>query len=366
MSGSAVPACSLCGIVLAAASMTGALFAEGRAAEERAAEERAAARTPSDWLHAMDSAFRNLDYDGEFSYYTASHSRVEVQQQQGDRTVSFTAGIARDVKVATFRIVHMVIDGVERERIAHLGGPRREILRTGRKVSYILPRDDESFAVEDGLATGPYTRLFMRSQDLAANYRFDLSGRGEVIGRPTVCLEVNPLDDNRYGYLLWLDEETGLLLRSELRDADGTHLEMVQFTSLRVGDSVTANALEPAMSGVLVRPATEIDAEPEPPIMPNDWAVGWVPAGFWITDAHTHNHAKDGVHAIFSDGLATFSFFVDPAPESPAGGVFSRTGATVLLSRDLSSEQGDFLVTVVGEVPPKTAQRIAASVYREH
>lgn len=355
MPGSAVPACSLCSIVLAAASVTGALFAE----------ERAAAKTPSDWLHTMDSAFRNLDYDGEFSYYTASHSQVEVHQQQGNRTFSITAGFTRDVKVATFRIVHMVIDGVERERIAHLGGPRREILRTGRQVSYILPRDDEAFAVEDGPPMGPYTRLFMRSQDLAANYRFDLSGRGEVIGRPTVCLEVNPLDDNRYGYLLWLDEATGLLLRSELRDADGTHLEMVQFTSLRVGDAVTADALEPAMSGVLVRPAIAVDAEPEPPAVPNDWAVGWVPAGFRITDAHTHTHVEDGVHAMFSDGLATFSLFVEPAPEPPAGGVFSRTGATVLLSHDLSGEQGDFLVTVVGEVPPNTAQRIATSVYRE-
>ena len=311
----------------------------------------------------MDDAFRNLDYDGVFEYSIASHSQIRIRNRQGNRALSITADVAHDITVASFRIVHMVIDGVEHERIAHRGGPRREILRTGGQVSYVLPEDDESFALAADLPTGPYPRRFMRSEDLSANYRFDLSGRGSVIGRPAVCLEVRPRDDNRYGFLLWLDEETGLLLRSELRDATGRYLERVEFLSLQVGDSVSEDALQPEMPRVVAQPAVEVGEGPAPPTVPVSWKIGWVPAGFRITDAHPHE-AKKGVHIMFSDGLATFSVFVEAAPQSAAGGVFVRNGATVLLSHDLAGERGDYLVTVVGEVPPETAHRIAESVFR--
>ena len=354
-----LPACRLCTLLLAAAS----------AANLAAAEQRVTATTPTEWLHAMDNAFRSLNYDGVFEYSIASHSQIRMEQHRGDRTVSVTADVARDITVASFRIVHMVIDGVEHERIAHRGGPPREILRTGAQVSYIVPQGDESFALEGDLPTGPYPRLFMRSEDLSQNYRFRISGRQRLIGRQSVCLEVQPLDDNRFGYLLWLDEETGLLLRSELRDPNGRYLESVKFVSLKVGEAVTENALQPDMPAVPARPIVELSEPPTGPNVRVNWAIGWVPDGFRIADASTHDRTKDGtnrgVHVMFSDGLATFSVFVEPAPRSAAGGVFSRRGATVLLSHDLTGERGDYMVTVVGEVPPRTAQRIAESVYKE-
>lgn len=349
----ALGTCRLCSIALAAASVTYAALAE----------EGGAPRTPADWLHAMDDAFRTLNYDGVFEYSIASHSRIRIQNRQGNTALSLTADVAHDITVASFRIVHMVIDGVEHERIAYRGGPRREILRTEGRVSYVLPADDTSFALAADLPTGPYPRRFMRSEELSAYYRFNLSGRSSVIDRPAVCLEVHPLDDNRYGYLLWLDQETGLLLRSELRDANGRYLERVEFRSLTVGDSVSEDALQPEITGVRVQPAVDSSEATPPPAVPVSWKIGWVPEGFRITDAHPHE-ARKGVHIMFSDGLATFSVFIEAAPQSAAGGAFSRNGATVLLSHDLTGERGDYLVTVVGEVPPETAHRVAESVFR--
>ena len=349
---SALRTCRLCSIVLAAASMTNGV-----------AEEGVAPATPADWLHAMDNAFRNLNYDGVFEYSIASHSQIRFHKRRGNAAFSVTAGVARDITVASFRIVHLVIDGVEHERIAHRGGPRREILRTGGQVSYVVPADDKSFSLTADLPTGPYPRRFMRSEDLAAYYRFDLSGRSRVIGRPAVCLEVHPLDDNRYGFLLWLDEETGLLLRSELRDATGRYLERIEFLSLKVGDAVSEDALQPEIPSVPSRGVVQSSEAPARPTVPVSWKIGWLPAGFRITDAHPREE-KRGVHVMFSDGLATFSVFIETAPQTPAGGVFSRNGATVLLSHDLAGERGDYLVTVVGEVPPATAHRVAESVFR--
>ena len=346
----AAPVSRLCGAVLAVVTLAGAPLA-------------ATDKTPVEWLHAMDSAWRNLDYDGVFSLYAASHSQVRFSERRGDRSIVFNADVSRDQKVATFRIVHKVVDGVERERIANLGGPRREILRAGTDVSYVYEPGDEFIGTEDAVAGGPYGRLFMRSLDLGANYRVGISGSSQVLGRPTVVIEVLPLDGNRYGLLLWLDEATGLLLRADVSDIDGTHLQRVEFESLELGSGVTLAALEPETTGVVKQ---QSPVQVDTPILSEedlDWGVGWVPTGFRMAESRTVDSGK-GVHLMFNDGLATFSVFVETVPESGARDFESRSGATVVSSHSLPSEQDGYLVTVVGEVPPETARRIATSVLR--
>ena len=350
-----VVASRACGAVLTVAAMA---FAAAAAAQQ------VTSKTPVEWLDAMDRAFRQLDYDGVFSYYTTRQVQVGFQQGRGESAFDFRADISRDVKLATFRIVHKVVDGTERERIVHLGGPQREILRTGAEVAYILQPGDESLAFEADIPAGPYSRMFMRGLDLGVNYRVDISGRGQVVGRPTVCLEITPLDDNRYGYLLWLDEATGLLLRSELREADGTHLEMVRFTQLRVGDAVATVDLEPAAGGVLVRHLHRASAVSPAPDVSLGWRVDWVPTGFRAANSHIDD-PDDQVHLTFSDGLASFSVFIDAKLEGNAVDMETRSGATVVLTRAGMDERGDFLTTVAGEIPPSTAHQIATSVRRE-
>ena len=347
----AVPVSRLCGAVLAVVTLAGAPLA-------------AMDKTPVEWLHAMDSAWRNLDYDGVFSLYTASHSQIRFSQRRGDQSIVFNADVSRDQEVATFRIVHKVVDGVERERIANLSGPRREILRAGTDLSYVYEAGDEFIGTEDAVSGGSYGRLFMRSLDLGANYRVGMSGSSQVLGRPTVVIEVLPLDGDRYGLLLWLDEATGLLLRAEVSDKDGTHLQRVEFERLQLGSGVTLAALEPETTGVvLLKPPEQADM-PRSPEAELGWSIGWVPTGFRMADSRALDSGK-GVHFMFNDGLATFSVFVETVTESGARGFESRSGATVVSSHSLPGEQDRYLVTVVGEVPPATARRIAMSVQRE-
>lgn len=67
---------------------------------------------------------------------------------------------------------------------------------------------------------------------------------------------------------------------------------------------------------------------------------------------------------MYSDGLAAFSIFVEAMPEAGAANLISRSGATVAvtLTLDGGSNQGNHLVTVVGEIPTATAQKIALSI----
>lgn len=323
----------------------------------------------------MDNAFRALDYDGVFSYYTEENAQhTSVLGSPADGTVGFSAQSRTTARLATFRVVHKVVDGVERERIVYLNGPRREILRTGNQVACVLPPGDKLLALEGALPSGLYGRVFAR--DFAAmsqHYEVKFGNRDRVAGRSAVGLEVIPRDAERFGYRLWLDAETGLLLRSELRDADGAKLEIFVFTTLRVGDHVATADLEPATDGDLVWHRLVEPGEPQAAETSSlTWRTRWVPPGFSMTgvdsfqpDAHHSGGARRVRTLRFSDGLAAFSVFIEPMPEDGAGSIVSRAGATVALTDRTTGASGDHLVTVIGEVPVATARRIAASVAQE-
>lgn len=325
--------------------------------------------SPTAWLEAMDDAFRSLDYDGTFTYYAANQAQqITVQRTAPGANLSissFSAGYRSNASLATFRIVHKVVDGVERERVEHLNSPwSREMLRTGDEVTAILQPGDDLLALKDAIPAGPYARVFARRfEGVGEHYQAAFIGRGRVAGRAAVALAVTPLDADRFGYRLLLDEETALLLRSELRDAEGTSLEIFEFAELRIGDSVAAD-LEPTVEGATVRhfgaatPAAAANDE-------SSWAARWVPRGFRMTAADVRRRPddpKDVDTLVFSDGLAAFTVFIEAMPETGAGSVVSRRGATVALTHLAQTPQGDHLVTVVGEVPVPTARRIAAGI----
>ena len=357
-------------------TLTAAIVAAAPCLAASAAES--ARETPAHWLDAMDIAFRDLDYDGVFSYYTANRAQqTDVANAQrmapaegGERALGFGGfgvGSRTAARLATFRVVHKVVDGVERERVVHLDGPPREILRTGHDVTCVLQPGDSLLSLE-AAASAPYARVFARRfENMSDNYHVAVDGRGRVAARPAVLLNVAPRDHDRFGYRLWLDEATGLLLRSELHDADGANLEILQFTSLRVGDDVAEADLEPALAGGVMRrlsrpaQAADVGDRPRP-----DWLVRWVPSGFRMTGAHARRRAEQGVGTlstlVFSDGLAAFSVFIEAMPQGGAGSVVSRRGATVVLTHPAAGGAGEHLVTVVGEVPVATARRIAAGV----
>lgn len=354
-----------------------ALAASTALASLASAAQETRGKTAADWLHSMDGAFRSLDYDGVFSYYTAERAQLTpptpTALAAGDRTLSFGVGIRTAARLATYRVVHKVIDGVERERIEHLDGPPREVLRVGNRIVCALPPGDELPALAGSLPAAPYAGVFgRRFEAMSDSYRVGFDGEGRIAGRSAIKLRVAPLDQDRFGYRLWLDEATGLLLRSELHSvaAEAAKLEIFQFTSLRVGDGVATEDLAPAMPNPVLHELTHAEAGPPAAApgnttAPSHWEAGWVPRGFRMASGNGPPSAGTAVSTlVYSDGLAAFSVFIEAMPADGAGNVVSRRGATVLLSQAKSGAERDHLVTVVGEVPVATARRIAAGVYQ--
>lgn len=311
--------------------------ASALAAEDREQDPRAL-------LAGMNDAFNSLSYDGVFSYFSGA-------------------------ELASLRIVHMVVDGEQHERLIHQNGAPREIVRRGEEVVCILMPGDDLLSLESSLPAGPFARAFVRRYDaISAHYDLRYFGEDRIADRPAVRLAVLPLDDNRFGYRLWLDEETHLLLKSELVGTDGRPLEIFQFNTLVIGEAVDPRALDPSGREELAKVSNfTLDSQPSFPVDAEvRWAAEWLPEGFAMASTSTRRTMGENKSVntlMFSDGLAAFSVFIEDMPPAGAADMVSRNGATVAVTTlTQGPDAAAHLVTLVGELPTATARRIAQSI----
>jgi len=277
------------------------------------------------WLQKMGDALRQENYDGIFSYMRGS-------------------------TYETIRIVHRMEDGVEKERLFNLNGEVRELYREDDEIICLHPESDEidpDHTVQIGPFTPAFSERVLATQDL---YRLAMHGTDRIAGREAVKLSISPSFNDRYGYRLWLDAETGLMLQSHLVER-GRVREIFQFSSLKVGSEIEATALASAMGSDTSTHRLTLDftTGSEKPV----WRVRWLPDGFRPV-------RQQGNRLHFSDGVATLSVFVEGA-ETPALPEMATTvGGTVVITRRFKPSGSQ--ITVVGEVPVQTARKVAESV----
>lgn len=298
-------------------------------------------QSPREYLDQMSHSFRELDYRGEFTYEYGSH-------------------------MDSLRIVHGVRDGVEKERLVYLNGEPREVVRDGHHLSCIHP-GDQIMRLGSAIATGPFARSFRSEHDISSYYALEFGERTRVAGRSALQIVVRPLDQYRYGFHLYLDQKTGLLLKSLTISPAGKILERFQFTRIEIGakiddselrsvntDSAGSAGSKQAYHYVLEGAAAGLQTA----------RAGWLPPGFAMTASNVHHETSHPVQlSMYTDGFSTLTLVLEPAPANaaPADGK-ARRGATVAYMRQLSVDGEPYLLTVVGEVPLVTAKKVAQNV----
>ena len=68
-----------------------------------------------------------------------------------------------------------------------------------------------------------------------------------VLGRPARVIAVNPKDQYRFGYRLWLDEKTSMPLKTQLCDSRGQVIEQILFARLDMPEMIPDSDLAPAV-----------------------------------------------------------------------------------------------------------------------
>ena len=199
-------------------------------------------------------------------------------------------------------------------------------------------------------------------QSIKGQYTFHIERQDKIAGQLARKIVIQPNDKYRYGHNLWVDEKTGLLLKTQLLDETGKLLEQFMFTQITFMDKVPEDLLKPRATGKEYTWYEAQDSnEPEIKDDPNVWLVQELPKGF-VSDMTRYHHMPNKTsveHLVFSDGLASVSVFIekDHDKEPTLMGV-SRLGVVNAYGRTYN----DYHITTVGEVPRRTVRMIGESV----
>ncbi len=248
-------------------------------------------------------------------------------------------------------------NNVELEILALLNGPRRDILRINNTVSYIEP-EYAPYSISSDQISGPIPTVF--GQDISvleSNYHFVSVGKNRVLGRAAQLIRIVPKDSHRFGYWLWLDQESGLLLKLAVITRKGSLLEQIQFTHLEITDTISENLKQ--LQATELPKIIDVTAQQNKTDLA--WQVNWLPNGFEPvkSDRHRINISKQAVEfMLFNDGLVDISVYVNPSKEKQRAIEFANDGATLVMSQVVNNIE----ISVVGKIPLETAKKIVSSV----
>jgi sigma-E factor negative regulatory protein RseB len=291
----------------------------------------AAGEDSEGWLQKAADAAHNLNYRG-------------VYIQQSGKTLG------------SYRIAHRLDYGREQSRLEVLNGRPREIVQNADEI-YCYTSTPNGVKVEKRAAWRYFPAMLPEhTENLSDVYILKLGGRDRVAGHECQILLLEPRDDMRYAYMLWLDADTGLLLKAARLDDRGNAISQTTFTEVSIGTPLTPADVQARLlpSGLTVT-ALQAVLEKTP------WTVNDLPPGFSkqmeIMRSMRGKMAKVS-HLVFSDGLAVVSVFIEPlAGRDPMHG-YSMQDVLNLYAAPLDQYQ----VTAVGEVPPRTLERIVHAV----
>jgi len=292
---------------------------------------------PREMLERMTTAMSQMSYQGTFVYV------------QGEN-------------VEIMRITHVSdADGV-RERLVALSGPAREVLRDSNGVRWVLA-DDRSVFEDSAFNRSFFPELPLDQNDqMEISYSLKRGSEARIAGQQARNLIVLPKDEFRYGYSLWLEEHSGLLLKWELIDSNRKSLAKLIFTDVRMGSEVDVKELKPTSQ---LKKFKTVESElPSGRGLSNAsprWQPSHLPPGFELTAHRYFGQQDQGIyeHLVYSDGLAAVSVYIESDKSgNPAHTGVKRLGTTHAFSR--ISE--DKLITVVGDVPAITVKYVGNAV----
>ncbi|OGB22827.1 MAG: transcriptional regulator [Burkholderiales bacterium RIFCSPLOWO2_02_FULL_57_36] len=300
------------------------------------------------WLMKIQSAAHRLNYSGTFVY------------QQGDQ-------------VRTSRISHVLDGKNEIEKLEVLDGKPREYIRNNEEIVYYVP-ETKTLLIEKRVTQDVFPAILAANPtDLANYYSIKKAEVGRVAGFECQAVALEPKDNLRYGYKLWAEKSTGLLLRAQTFNDRSEIVEQIAFTHVAIGN-IDREQVKPSFQNTR---GWRVENAVMNQVNLSNWTVKSVPGGFkkirelkrLLSDAGAQEPSADGTRApnqprqrevsqiVFSDGLAAISVFIEPGTQSRTEGSMQQGAMNIIGKR-----YGDFWLTIVGEVPSTAIKQVANSI----
>ncbi|MGH8806585.1 MAG: MucB/RseB C-terminal domain-containing protein [Noviherbaspirillum sp.] len=300
-------------------------------------------REAQSWLKKIQSAAQKLNYSGTFVYQQANQMR-------------------------TSRITHVLDGKNEIEKLEILDGKPREYIRNNEEVICYVP-EAKTLLVEKRVTHDVFPAILAASPaDLAEFYNVKKAETGRVAGHDCQAIVLEPKDNLRYGYKLWAEKSSGLLLRAQTLNERREAVEQIAFTQISIGN-VDRSRVKPSFANTS---GWRVENALMSQVNLSGWDVKSLPPGFrkvrevkrMVSEATNAVPSGTSVagqreisQIVFSDGLAAISVFIEPGSQSRTEGSLQQGALNIVGKR-----QGDFWLTIVGEVPAAAIRQVANSI----
>lgn len=287
---------------------------------------------------------------------------------QGEQIVLTWLGSTVDVA-----LVHVQHDPSSETRMEYMpiGSSRRlnVILRDGLEIRYD-PLRGRGTRTSRPVFEDQLDELFLTTHLplLQANYRISVSS-GRFLGRDVDVVVLSPIHRDRPTRRIWIDRETGVVLRSERIHPDGRLAQVTVFLSFqvmprgwlnktRLPANVNLREVPPPRQVTLREAAKRLGSTPVPVVPP----PGFRPIAYYLTPGR-----QPILQAVYSDGLSvlllTYRRGTIPNPPRGSRAIQGKNGPAWVVPMGLRSlvhwSYGGWLLTMVGEVSVDSLVRSA-------
>jgi sigma-E factor negative regulatory protein RseB len=290
-----------------------------------------------------------------------------MHQASGQRNYVGTLVVSSNTgAMSSARIWHACQGDQQVERVESLTGAPRSTFRRNEEIVTFLP--EARVARTEKRETPDLFPSLLKPSETAIPefYAARRVGGDRVAGFETDVVQLAPKDNLRFGYRIWSEKRTGLVVKLQTLDLDGSVLEQAAFSELQLDAPVRMDKLSQMMAAtdgwrVEKTEAVKTSASVEGWHMKGEVA-GFRPVNCYKRPAAAVPLPEGSMQWIFSDGLASVSLFVEAYDRQRHAheGLFS-SGATQTLTRRIQ----DWWLTAVGEVPPQTLKAFALNLERQ-
>lgn len=294
---------------------------------------------------------------------------MRIQQASGLHSFQGTFVVSGGGTVSSARVAHFCEGKNQFERIDSLDGVERHVFRHNNVVHTVWPQSRVALVEQREQAVSFLGTVGTGGERIVDHYDVRRQGSDRVAGHEAGVLLLKPRDGYRYGYRLWSERSSGLLLRADVLNAKGEVLETSAFSNVVIGVRPQPDSVMLRMKSLdgyrVIRPVlvpTRLESE--------GWALRDTPPGFRLVSCIKRplgpsdaDRADDiqALQSIYSDGMTYVSLFIEPYDaRRHTQEMLTAVGATQTLMR----RHGDWWVTVMGDVPSRTLNSFASGLER--
>ncbi len=261
--------------------------------------------------------------------------------------------IRQDNKLQAIKVKQGITENGSWQTLDSLTGEVQTIVRKNGRVSSIFPAKKLVTITAESRDKSPlHPALPQDYLQLKKFYALKLGAQDRVANKPAQIVKMIPFDQYRYGYVFWLDQQTGFLLKCDLINEKGRVLEQQMYSNIEL----LKNAPESYIDEKQFADFEKIYLSEKNNVSASNWQAKNIPLGFVLTRSVK---TQQSYHMVYSDGMASVSVFIEPDKKlkQPVIGQSSMGLVNVY-----SAYVNDNYITAIGEVPASTVQMIAQSM----